>query len=129
MKGVVPYLIVAAGGAAGSVLRYWVFVNAQQRFGVRFPYGTVFVNITGSFLIAVVVTVLAEKSFPNNPQWRLALVTGFLGGYTTFSAFAWDSDRLMRDGEWVLATVNILGSVVACLLAFRVGMSVARAFL
>lgn len=128
MRGLIPFLIVGAGGALGSMARYGVALAAQHRFGLRFPWGTVFVNITGSFLIAVVVAVLAERSFPNAPLWRLALVSGFLGGYTTFSSFVWESERLLSAGEWLLAAVNLVGSVAAGLLAFRLGSAAARAF-
>ena len=101
----------------------------QHRMGLRFPWGTVFVNITGSFLIALLVTALAERSFPNAPLWRLALMTGFLGGYTTYSSYIWESDRLISDGEWLLAAANMLGSLAAGLLAFRLGTAAARALL
>src|ERR1700742_5196962 len=83
------YLMVLIGGASGSLARYVVGAAIMNRVGGRFPAGTVFINITGSFLIGFLMTLLTERLA--HPNWRLLLVVGFLGGYTTFSSFEWES--------------------------------------
>ena len=106
------YIMVLAGGAAGSLARYVVGAAITTRTGGRFPFGTVFVNITGSFLIGFLMALLTERLRPH-PNWRLLLVVGFLGGYTTFSSFEWETLSLVRDGARWLGLVNAVGSVVA----------------
>jgi len=85
-SGMMKYLMVAMGGAVGSMLRFWVGGSVADRLGTRFPYGTFAVNCTGSFLIGVVLTLIAEHANVN-PNWRYLIGVGFIGGYTTFSAF------------------------------------------
>src|SRR5579883_1049456 len=103
--------MVAIGGATGSLARYVLGTAIMNRVGGRFPFGTVFINITGSFLIGFLMTMLTERAIPN-PNWRLLLVVGFLGGYTTFSSFEWETFSLMREGTQWLALLNAAGSVV-----------------
>jgi len=103
--------MVLAGGATGSLTRYVLGNAIMTRMGARFPYGTVFINITGSFLIGFVMTLLTERANPN-PNLRPLLVVGFLGGYTTFSSFEWETLGLMRDGAWLMGLLNMIGSVV-----------------
>ena len=91
------YLIVMAGGAVGSLARYVTGTAIMSRFGGRFPLGTFVVNATGCFLIGVVMTVLTRETAPH-PNWRFLLVTGFLGGYTTFSAFAYETFVAAQNG-------------------------------
>ena len=79
------------GGGAGSLARYLVGSAIEVRFGGRFPWGTLVVNVTGSFLIGLIVTLLTDRVLEPHPYWRLALVVGFLGGYTTFSSFEFES--------------------------------------
>ena len=83
-----------AGGALGSVARYAIGAAIMTRLGGRFPWGTTLINITGSFLIGLLMTLLTERLAPH-PYWRLLLVVGFLGGYTTFSSFEWEIFGLM----------------------------------
>jgi CrcB protein len=104
--------MVLAGGAAGSLARYVVSAAITTRTGSRFPFGTVFVNITGSFLIGLLMALLTERLRPH-PNWRLLLVVGFLGGYTTFSSFEWETLSLVRDGARWLGLANAVGSVIA----------------
>ncbi|HEY6991862.1 MAG TPA: fluoride efflux transporter CrcB [Bryobacteraceae bacterium] len=106
------YIMVLAGGAAGSLARYVVSAAITTRTGSRFPFGTVFVNITGSFLIGLLMALLTERLRPH-PNWRLLLVVGFLGGYTTFSSFEWETLSLVRDGARWLGLANAVGSVIA----------------
>lgn len=106
------YIMVLAGGAVGSLARYVVGAAITTRTGGRFPFGTVFVNITGSFLIGFLMALLTERLRPH-PNWRLLLVVGFLGGYTTFSSLEWETLSLVRDGARWLGLANTVGSVVA----------------
>jgi CrcB protein len=118
------YLMVVLGGAAGSLMRYVLGAAIMRRVGGRFPLGTVTINITGSFLIGFLMTLLTERWNPH-PNWRLLLVVGFLGGYTTFSSFEWETFGLMRDGGRWLALLNVVGSVVIGYLAVWLGSAVA----
>jgi CrcB protein len=105
------YLMVMLGGGVGSLVRYAVGTAIMNRTGGRFPLGTVFINITGSFLIGFIMTILTERLSPS-PNWRLLLVVGFLGGYTTFSSFEWETLGLVQDGARWLGLLNVMGSVV-----------------
>jgi CrcB protein len=119
-------LAVAAGSAVGGVLRYVVGVLFVQRFGPGFPFGTLFVNVSGSFLIGVVVELAQTRALGVTPFLRVALATGFVGGYTTFSAYAYETFTLGADGEAGLALAYAGGSVVLGLTAFYLGVVVAR---
>ena len=118
-------LLVAAGGACGASLRF-LSVSAFLRMTGDTAYGTVFVNVVGSFLMGVAVVVLAER-FPDAGARYMPLITvGLLGGFTTFSAFSLDAIRLIEDGRIVGASAYILGSVVVSILALVVGMYLGR---
>ena len=119
-------LLVAAGGALGSVLRYLVGLWTLRRFGPGFPWGTLTVNITGSFLIGVFAEAIARK-FGASPEMRVFLITGILGGYTTFSAFSLDTITLMERGELVTAAVYVGSSVLVSALAVFAGLALMRA--
>lgn len=103
--------MVVLGGGAGALARYVIATAIMAKTGGRFPFGTVFINLTGSFLIGLLMTVLTERFSPY-PNLRLLLVTGFLGGYTTFSSFEWESLSLVTGGSWLLGLANLVGSVV-----------------
>lgn len=103
--------MVLLGGATGSLTRYVVGMAVMTRLATRFPLGTMIINISGCFLIGILMTLFAERTQPH-PNWRLALVVGFLGGYTTFSSFEWETLALVKDGGQWLALLNIAGSVV-----------------
>jgi CrcB protein len=115
------YLLVMLGGAAGSALRYGISLAIMNRWQPWFPIATVVVNVTGCFLIGVVLTLLAERHLID-PRLGLLLATGFLGGYTTFSSFAYETDTLAREGHPFPALANILLSVVLGWLAVRAGV-------
>jgi len=119
------YLLVLAGGAAGSLARYAAGTAIMTRMGSRFPFGTLFVNITGSFLIGLLMTLLTERVHPH-PNLRLLLVVGFLGGYTTFSSFEWESYAAIREGGFWLGLVNLAGSVVVGYAAVWLGALLGR---
>ena len=117
------YLMVMLGGAVGSLARYVVGLAIMNRMGGRFPWGTAFINITGSFLIGFLMALLTERARPH-PNWRLVLVVGFLGGYTTFSSFEWETLGLVRDGSHLLALLYVGGSVLLGYLAVWLGTAI-----
>ena len=104
------YLVVTLGAALGGLGRYVLGSAIMARYGGSFPLGTVVINITGSFLIGVLMTLLTER-WHVHPNWRLFLVTGFLGGYTTFSSFEYETFLAMRSGGSRIAVANVVGSV------------------
>jgi CrcB protein len=114
---------VALGGAIGASLRYLASVGATRAFGPGFPVATVFVNILGSFLMGVLVVVLAEKG---GTRFAPFLMTGLLGGFTTFSAFSLDAVRLMEGGRLGAAILYVGGSVGLSLLACAAGLWLGR---
>jgi fluoride exporter len=117
---------VAAGGAAGSVCRYLVGLAALRLFGPAFPYGTVAVNVFGSFVMGVLAVVIGSRVGGGEPA-KLLLMTGFLGGFTTFSAFSLDVVRLVERGDAGLAVLYGVASVGLSLAAIAAGLAVARA--
>ena len=120
----IRYILVLAGGAVGCLARFVVGTAIIARLGGRFPYGTVFINITGSFLIGFAMTFLTERSYLS-PNWRFLIVVGFLGGYTTFSSFQWETLNLMKDGSRWLGFLNGFGSLVVGYAAVWLGAIVA----
>ena len=119
------YIIVFAGGGIGSVARFALATWIGQRWGRSFPLGTFMVNVFGSFLIGLLMTLMAER-FLENPQWRLLLVVGGLGGFTTFSTFQYETGKLVVDGELVYAALNIVLSVLAGFTALKLGEVIAK---
>jgi CrcB protein len=121
----VKYLLILLGGGAGSLARYLAGTAIMTRFAPRFPLGTMVINITGSFLIGLVMTLLTERFQPHE-NWRLALVVGFLGGYTTFSSFEWETYSAVRQGAFWIGLANVLGSVLFGYFAVWLGALAAR---
>ena len=115
------YLIVMLGGAVGSLARYVAGTAIMNRFGARFPLGTLIVNVTGCFLIGAIMTALTQRSAAPHPNWRLLLVVGFLGGYTTFSSFAYETFVSAREGSPWMGLLNVLASVVLGYIAVWLG--------
>jgi fluoride exporter len=118
--------IIGIGGFVGAVSRYGLSLWIGQRWGRTFPLGTFVINVSGSFLIGLLMTVMAER-FTVNPQWRLLLVVGFLGAYTTFSTFEYETGALLKDSEWAFAMLNIILSVVVGFIALKFGEVIAKA--
>ncbi len=116
-------LTVAAGGAIGASLRYLTFVGATRVFGPGFPIGTLVVNVLGSFLMGVVFVVIAKKG---GQELALFLMTGVLGGFTTFSAFSLDTFALFERGETGTAALYVLLSVGLSIAALVIGAYAAR---
>jgi CrcB protein len=119
------YILILLGGGVGSLARYVVGSAIASRFGTRFPTGTMVVNVTGCFLIGLIMTLLTERLQPH-PYWRLALVVGFLGGYTTFSSFEWETYSAVREGGLWVGLANIVGSVTLGYAAVWLGALLAR---
>ncbi len=119
------YLAVGAGGALGAMARYAVSAQALHMMGPNFPWGTLFVNVLGSFLIGVLVEALALK-INITPELRLLLVTGFLGGFTTFSAFSLDAVNMAQRGDLSNAAVYVVASVTLSIGALIVGLVLTR---
>ena len=105
------YLVVLAGAGLGGLARYVVGTSIMSKYGGRFPLGTFIINITGSFLIGVLMTLFLERLQPH-PAWRLFLVVGVLGGYTTFSSFEYETYQAVRDGARLMGLIYVAGSVV-----------------
>jgi fluoride exporter len=119
------YAMVGLGGAIGSMLRFWVSSFLGERIGGRFPYGTFAVNITGSFLIGFIVTLLASRA-DWDPHWRYLIPIGFIGGYTTFSAFEYETLRSVQDGKVLVACLNVILSVTLGFAAVWLGTVAGR---
>ena len=105
------YLVVLAGAGLGGLARYAAGTWIMAKYGGRIPLGTFVINITGAFLIGVLMTLLTER-FQPHPHWRLFLVVGILGGYTTFSSFTYEAYQAVRDGARWLGLLYVTGSVV-----------------
>jgi CrcB protein len=105
------YLVVLAGAGLGGLARYVAGTWIMSKYGGRFPLGTFVINVSGAFLIGVLMTLLTERMQPH-PNWRLFLVVGILGGYTTFSSFEYEALQAVRGGERWMGLVYMVGSVL-----------------
>jgi CrcB protein len=121
----VNIFLIGIGGFIGAVARYGMAVWVGQRWGRSFPLGTFIINVSGSFLIGLLMTLFTER-FLVNPQWRLFMVVGFLGAYTTFSTFEYETGTLLRDGEWLIAGMNVVFSVLVGFAALKLGEVIAK---
>ena len=129
MATLMPYLLVGLGGFIGANARFVVARLVGALFETRFPLGTFVINISGSFLLGVLGTLVAQRVIPNSESMRLALGVGFLGAFTTFSTFEFETHALFDDGSWLTATMNMFGSLFVGLLAVRAGIVVAKTWL
>ena len=118
-------LAIAAGGAIGALLRFWVSNGVYTLVGRTFPYGTLAVNVLGSLLMGVLYVLLVDKLMLGG-QWRAALLIGLLGAFTTFSTFSIETLNLLEEGEAIRALINVLLSVALCLGAAWVGVLAGR---
>jgi fluoride exporter len=116
---------IAAGAAAGALARYGISTWAVARFGTGFPVGTMLINLLGSLLIGAVIALFTTRLSVAWP-WRPLLVTGLLGGFTTFSSYSYESYQLLLRGEWLLAAIYTLGSVALGLGAAALGIWLVR---
>ena len=124
----VPILLVAVGGAFGSVCRYLVGVGAGRLLGPDFPFGTMIVNIGGSFIMGVFIELLALR-FNGSEELRLLVAVGILGGFTTLSSFSLDTIVLFERGAVAATAVYVAGSIVLSLAALVAGLHLVRAFI
>ena len=122
------YLSIAVGGAIGCVSRYFVAQLVQQRAGPDFPFGTLLINITGSFLLGFLMRY-ALQSGAISAETRALLTTGFCGGYTTFSTFSYETAMLIDDGEYARAALYVGASVLVSLIGTFVGFAAANRLL
>lgn len=120
------YLLIFLGGGFGCLMRFWISSGAYALFGQNFPYGTLLVNVSGSFLMGLLFIVLFQRFTNLAPQLRAFLLIGFLGGYTTFSSFSIETLNLIEQGEVFLAILNIFSSIILCLSAVWLGVILGR---
>jgi CrcB protein len=119
------YLWVGLGGALGSIARYTVGLWVYERLGTRFPYGTLLINLSGCFIIGFALTVLdAHLALPH--EWRLAIPIGFVGAYTTFSTFEYETLRLVQNGQGALAFLYVALSLLVGFAAVWAGVAAGR---
>jgi CrcB protein len=119
------YWMVGLGGFLGSIARFWLGSYVTFRMGARFPYGTFVINISGSFLIGLVVTLLAERAHWS-PNFLYLIPIGFIGAYTTFSTFELEAFRSVRNGDLLLAFLNVILSVTVGFIAVWLGVATGR---
>lgn len=119
------YVLVFIGGGLGSTLRYAINVLCGRTLGLNFPYSTFLINITGSLVMGLVAGYLAFKGEASQP-WRIFIMTGILGGYTTFSAFSLDAVSLYERGEGGLAVFYVVGSVLLSIAGLVAGLAIMR---
>ncbi len=122
-----PYLLIALGGVIGANARYLVSTWAASGIGVGFPYGTFLVNASGSFMIGLILEVVADR-FGNSSDLRFLVATGFLGAYTTFSTFGYETIVLFVQGSFRAALINVVGSVFVGMAGAGLGIAVGAQF-
>jgi CrcB protein len=119
-------VLIGLGGFAGAIARYLLDSRIAAATGGAFPWGTLAINLSGSFAIGILFALITERAaFPS--EWRAPLMIGFLGSYTTFSTFALESWRMIEDGAWLMAGANIVGSLALGLIAVIGGVALGRA--
>jgi CrcB protein len=120
------FIIIAAGAILGANARYWLGGWIAQRLGTLFPYGNLMINLSGSFLLGFFITLATER-FLLDPRWRLLVAIGFLGSYTTFSSYTYESVEMLLKGEVWLGMLNLFGSSILGALAVVAGIWLGRA--
>ena len=118
-------LIVSLGAVVGANARYLLSRYAAKLIGPVFPYGTLIINLSGSFIVGFFIVWTSERVFID-PRWRLLVVVGFCGSFTTFSSYAYESMAYFEQGQWLLMWTNILSNNVLCLLGVLAGIALAR---
>jgi len=119
------FAVVSVGAILGANARYILSRFAAKMLGPVFPYGTLFINITGSLIVGFFMVWASERVLLD-PRWRLLVVIGFCGAFTTFSSYAFETMAYLEQGQWALVLANIFANNVLCLLGALAGMALAR---
>ena len=119
------YLWIALGAVVGASARYFISGYIARSFATAFPYGTLFINVTGSLVLGFFL-ILAGERMLLDPRWRFLIAIGFCGSYTTFSSYAFETFAYMEQGQWLLVAVNVVASNALCLAAVLAGAAIAR---
>ncbi len=122
------YMYIALGGALGSIARFWVGSAVASRLGTKFPYGTFVINITACVIIGFSLTFLAKRT-DLNPAWRFLVPIGFVGAYSTFSSYEWETVSTLRNGDFSMAALYAFGSLFLGLAAVWCGAVIAEMIL
>lgn len=125
-KDMETFLLISLGAILGANLRYWVGGWAAGKFGTSFPYGNLIINLTGSFILGFFMTLAVDRLLLD-PRWRIIFAVGFLGSYTTFSSYTFESMSLILDSQWVPGLLNLFGSAFLGGVAVFLGILLARA--
>lgn len=125
-KDMETFLLISIGAMFGANLRYWVGTWAAGRLGTAFPYGNLIINITGSFILGFFMTLAVDRLLLD-PRWRIIFAVGFLGSYTTFSSYTFESLSLIMDNQWLTGLFNLFGSAFLGGVAVFLGILLARA--
>jgi CrcB protein len=119
------YLFIAIGGSLGSLARYWIGSTVANRLGTKFPYGTFVINITACIIIGFSLAFLAKRT-ELNPAWRFLVPVGFVGAYSTFSTFEWETYSSLQSGAFLIAGLYVVLSFVIGLAAVWFGVVIAK---
>ncbi|MGO9126620.1 MAG: fluoride efflux transporter CrcB [Terriglobales bacterium] len=119
------FLLISLGAIAGANARYLISRFAAKAVSPVFPYGTLFINITGSMIVGFFMIWASERALVD-PRWRLLVVVGFCGAFTTFSSYAFETMAYFEQGQWLLLCTNVLSNNLLCLLGALAGMALAR---
>ena len=120
------FIVISAGSILGANARWIISRHAARILGPVFPYGTLFINVTGSFVVGFFMIWASERVLLD-PRWRLLVVVGFCGAFTTFSSFAFETMAYFEQGQWMMMLANFSSNNLLCLGAALAGMAVARA--
>ncbi len=119
------YMYIAVGGALGAIARFWVDSAVAMRLGTKFPYGTFVINMTACVVIGFTLTFFARRT-DLNPAWRFLIPIGFVGAYSTFSSYEWETLSTLRDGNFAMASLYAFGSLFLGLVAIWFGILLAE---